>query len=311
MFPFALKSDAPFDVVGFGTNAVDHLVRVAEYPAFNTKVEFLSHEMLPGGEVASTLAGLQRLGFRTAYAGRFGDDAEGELGRASLISEGVDLTYAESIPNARTQTAVILTEQQSGERTIMWHRDRRLACPAEEAPLAAAALGRVLHMTPHDTAAAIRMAQEAKRHRAVVSLDIDALNEGIDELMPLVDIAITSAALPHELTGERDLADALRAIRSRYGCSVVGSTLGAEGSIVICGKEAIATPAFDVPGGCVDTTGAGDAFRAGFLYGVLSGRPPAECARLANAVAALKCRMAGARNGLPQTAELTMLIKNF
>jgi sugar/nucleoside kinase (ribokinase family) len=89
-FPFKLLTDTEFDVVGFGTNAVDHLICVPEYPVFDSKVELSSYSMQAGGEVASTLVGLQRLGFRTAYAGRFGNDKEGKFGLQSLIDEGVD-----------------------------------------------------------------------------------------------------------------------------------------------------------------------------------------------------------------------------
>src|SRR5580765_6573261 len=106
-FPFRLLTTNDFDAAGFGTNAVDHLLRVAEYPAFNTKVELTDHQFAAGGEIASTMAGLQRLGLKTAYAGRFGGDQAGEFGLRSLIDEGVDVTYADKVPGARTQTAFI------------------------------------------------------------------------------------------------------------------------------------------------------------------------------------------------------------
>lgn len=90
----------------------------------------------------------------------------------------------------------------------------------------------------------------------------------------------------------------------KFGCSVTGVTLGRLGSMVYCGGEIISSSGFDVPGGCVDTTGAGDAFRAGFLFGVLSGATVENSAEYGNAVAALKCRREGARAGLPSPAEL-------
>ena len=95
----------------------------------------------------------------------------------------------------------------------------------------------------------------------------------------------------------------------RFGCPIVGVTLGEAGSLLLCDGEFIETPGFAVPGGCRDTTGAGDAFRVGLLYGLLKGESIEESARLANAVAALKCRQVGARTALPDESELRSLLK--
>ena len=309
-FPFHLLPNAEFDVVGFGTNAIDHLICVPEYPAFDSKVKLTGYSKQAGGEVASTLVGLQRLGMATAYAGRFGDDEEGTFGLQTLIDEGVDISYAEVVQGAATQTAFIIIEERTGERTIIWNRDNRLSYQASDAPLAAAAWGKVLHITPHDTEAAIEMAKAAKKHGAIVSIDIDNTFEGIDGLLPLVDIFTASAAFPAKFTGLADDEKAMREIVARFGCGVVGITRGREGSIFLCQDTFIETQGFEVPDGCKDTTGAGDAFRAGLLYGLLTGESLEDSAQIANAVAALKCRGVGARSALPNKQELTMLLKN-
>ncbi len=309
-FPFELKLESEFDAVGFGTNAVDHLIRVAEYPAHNSKVGLTGYSFAAGGEVASTMAGLRRLGMRTAYAGRFGGDREGELGIESLVDEGVDTTYCDVVADARTQIAFILIDDATGERTVIWDRDRRLAYSAEDAPLDLAGRGRVLHITPHDGSACIEMAKRARAEGTRVSVDIDNVFDGVEELLPLVDICIAGAEFPEILSGIRDKRDSLSAIALRYGCPIVGVTSGAQGSLIYCGGEFINTPGFPVPGGCVDTTGAGDAFRTGFLFGLLTGRSVEDSAVAANAVASLKCRASGARTALPQLHELDGLIKN-
>lgn len=308
-FPFQLSNTADIDVIGFGTNAVDHLIQVPEYPRFNSKIEFEHYAKEPGGEVATTLVGLQRLGLRTAYAGRFGDDEEGNLGMRSLVVEGVDIAYTERVTGARTQTAFIVIDKATGERTIMWHRDKRLAYDAAGAPVDAVAGAKVLHITPHDTQACIRMAAKAKDCGVVVSIDIDSVPGGIEEVLPMTDILITSAEFPAAATGLSDQRAALDAINELYGCAVIGTTLGRAGSIFLCHGNFIETDGFEVPGGCTDTTGAGDAFRAGFLYGMLTGESVQESARIANAAAALKCRLLGARAGLPTSAELAAFMK--
>ena len=291
-------------MVGFGTNAVDYLIRLRDYPKFNSKVEFTSQSMQAGGEVASTLVGLQRLGLRTAYAGRFGSDTNGQIGIQSLIDAGVDMRFAETIADAETQIAFIIIDERSGERTILWKRDSLLAYKKNEAPLAVAAAGKILHLTPHDTDAAMIMAAEAKKNGIVLTIDIDNIFDNVDKLLPLVDVVIASSDLPRKMTGLNDERAGIKKLAETFGCAIVGVTLGTRGSLFIADGEFIETPAFAVPGGCVDTTGAGDAFRTGFLYGMLSGETIEKAALYANAVAALKCRAVGARTALPTKPEL-------
>ena len=307
-FPFQLLAKNDFDAVGFGTNAVDYLIRVPEYPVFNSKVEISEYSRSAGGEIASAMVGLQRLGLKTAYAGRFGADEAGQMGLQSLIDEGVDVTYTEISDCAQSQVAFIVIDERNGERTILWQRDKKLAYSEIDAPVEAAAGGKLLHLTPHDTAACVTMARSARANGVIVSIDADNVFDGIEVLLPLVDVCIASAEFPEKLFGIADKKAALREISSRFGCPVAGLTLGRAGSIFLCGDVFIETPAFDVPGGCVDTTGAGDAFRAGFLFGILTGETVEESARIANAVAALKCRGHGARSALPDRNELMAML---
>ena len=308
-FPFKLPKNREFAAVGFGTNAVDFLIIVPEYPEFNSKIELTDYVQLAGGEVATTMVGLQRLGLKTAYVGRFGDDKAGDFGLHSLRDEGVDVRYAEQIAGAKTQIAFIIIDERNGERTVIWKRDEKLKYEATDAPIDISALGKVLHFTPHDTEACIKLAQKAKRENTIVSIDIDNVFDGIDRLLPNVDILLASEAFPEKLLGLKNHRAALLELKSRFGCAVAGITLGEEGSLILCENEFIKTEGFEVPGGCKDTTGAGDSFRTGFLYGLLSGATVEESARTANAVAALKCRAIGARTALPDENELNSLIK--
>jgi len=304
-YPFEFAIDRQFDVVGFGTNAVDHLITVPRYPDYSTKIELVDHVQSPGGEVATTMVGLQRLGLKTAYVGRFGDDAAGAIGSASLRDEGVDISAAEFVSGAKTQIAYIVIDQRSGERTVIWHRDKHLAFTGPDAPIDMARNAKLLHLTPHDVEACIALAKVANEAGTVVSIDIDNLFEGIDDLLPFVDILIASSDLPERLTGISEHEAALRSIQIKYGCSIVGVTLGESGSLMLANGEFVRSPGFAVPGGCKDTTGAGDSFRVGLIYGLLSGNNLAESSRMANAVAALKCRAIGARTALPSREELS------
>lgn len=310
-FPFKLAADREFDVLGFGTNAVDFLIRVSNYPEFNTKVELKEYLQAAGGEIASSMAGLQRLGVRTAYAGRFGDDEAGDFGLKSLTDDGVDISLTERIPGAKTQIAFIVIDMRNGERTVIWQRDEQLKYYAAEAPVEAIKKTKVLHISPHDSEACFILAEEAKLNDVVVSIDIDRVFEGTDKLLSSVDILVMSSDFPERLLGISDRRNALTEITSRYGCAVAGITLGESGSLLYCGGAFIETPGFAVPGGCKDTTGAGDAFRVGLLYGLLKGESIETSGVMANAVAALKCRSVGARTALPNESELKTFLKNF
>ena len=309
LIPFKLPAEREFDVVGFGLNAVDHLIAVPEYPAFDTKVRFLEYEKSAGGQTATAMVALKRLGFKTAYAGRFGSDADGRFGLQSLKYEGVNLDFAETIDGANNQVAFIMIDARSGERTIIWDRDSRLSYRADEAPIELATRGRVLHVDAHDPPACAVMARAARATGAVVTADIDNIYEGLPELLPEIDVLITSAKFPHRLTGIAGERASLIETQARYGCAIVGATMGARGALVYCEGQFIESPAFAVPGGCRDTTGAGDAFHAGFIYGMLHGEDLKSCMKLGNAVAALKCRSLGGRAALPTAGELKELLK--
>jgi sugar/nucleoside kinase (ribokinase family) len=306
--PFTIHPKKEFDAVGFGLNAVDHLIVVPEYPAFDTKTRFIAYEKSAGGQTASAMTALQRLGLKTAYAGRFGSDEDGRFGLLSLEYEGVNLDYVETIEGADNQIAFIIIDARSGERTIIWDRDERLSYRPDEAPIKLASRGRVLHIDAHDPPACVAMAQAAHAKGTIVTADIDNIYEGLPELLPLIDVLVTSREFPHRLTGISDLRASLVETKARYGCAIVGATLGGRGALVYCDGRFIESPAFEVPGSCRDTTGAGDAFHAGFIYGMLRDEDLESCTKLGNAVAALKCRSLGGRAALPTAEELNAFL---
>ena len=303
-FPLSVPTNKPFDAVGFGLNAVDHLIVVPRYPDFDTKTRLLEHKLSAGGQTATAMVALKRLGLNTAYAGRFGSDAEGHFGLATLKDEGVNTEHAEMVAGSATQIAFITIEEQSGERTIVWDRDDRLAYKPEEAPSDFGSQGRVLHLDAHDPPACVRVAQDAKQAGTIISADIDNVYEGLPELLPYIDLLLGSKEFPGRVTGIRDGRTALVELQNRFGSVMTGMTLGDQGAIIYCDGRYLESPAFAAPGGCRDTTGAGDAFRGGFLYGLLTGEEIETSMKFGNAVAAMKCSKLGARPGLPTKQQL-------
>jgi sulfofructose kinase len=309
-FPIELPSNKPFDAVGFGLNAVDHLIVVPEYPAFDTKMRLLEHKQSAGGQTATAMVALRRLGLKTAYAGRFGSDSEGRFGLKSLVDEGVNCDFAEVIEDSKNQIAFITIDARSGERTIVWDRDDRLAYTPDEAPAEFGSLGRVLHLDAHDPPACVRIAKAAKETGTVISADIDNVYQGLPELLPFIDLMIGSKEFPRRVTGVAEPRAALIELHARFGCAITGMTIGAAGAVLYCDGQFIESPGFAAPGGCKDTTGAGDAFHSGFLYGFLTGEDLETSLKFGNAVAAMKCSALGARTALPNEAELKNFLKN-
>ena len=308
-FPLKLATNKPFDAVGFGLNAVDHLIVVPEYPAFDTKMRLLAHKQSAGGQTATAMVSLQRLGFRTAYAGRFGSDPEGRFGLQTLKDDGVNVDFAEVVEGATNQIAFITIDVRNGERTIVWDRDDRLAYRPDEAPIEFGSIGRVLHLDAHDPPACLRLARAARESGTIVSADIDNVYDGLPELLPFIDILIGSKEFPRRVTGIADERPALIELKARYGCAITGMTIGTAGAIVYCDGEFVESPGIEAPGGCKDTTGAGDAFHGGFLYGLLRGDDIETSLRFANAVAAMKCSALGALSALPTEPQLHEFLK--
>jgi sugar/nucleoside kinase (ribokinase family) len=306
-FSFTLPDDREIDVVGFGLNAVDHLVSIPRFPSFNTKVRLTDHRQMSGGQVSSAMVGAQRLGLRTSYIGKVGYDNEGRMMIESLQKEGVDCLGVKIIVGAKTQGAVIIIEQFSGERTILWYHDDQTRVAPEELKREMITRGRVLHIDGFDTPAAIQAAKWAHEAGMVVTIDLDTAYPGIDDLLPRVDCLITSQGLANELGGSMDEQVALKTLHNRYGCYFVAMTQGSRGALAYVEDQFIASPAFRPPV-IRDTTGAGDAFRAGFIYGLCKGFSIEEAMRAANAVAALQCRELGARDGLPNEGELVSFL---
>jgi sugar/nucleoside kinase (ribokinase family) len=305
-FGIDIPRSEQFDAVALGLNAVDHLIVVPHYPEFNSKVRFVSHTIAPGGQCATAMVSLARLGLRTCYIGKVGDDDTGRFQLESLNSEGVDAGHVIVTPGARSQVAFIIVDQPSGERTVIWDHDDRLTIEPAEVDAQAVTSGRVLLLDGHNVAASIAAAAYARDAGIPTVLDIDNIYAGAEALLPLIDFIISSSTFPKRMTGERDLQVALKKLSETTGSPFVGATLGVDGVLAYFRGQYIHSPAFAVP--CADTTGAGDAFHGGFIYGLLAGMSVEETLRFANAVAALKCRAVGARTALPTLEEVNALM---
>ena len=291
------------DVVGFGLNTIDLTALVERYPEPDTKHRLVDFAERPGGQAATAMTTCARLGWRARYVGRFGDDARGRLARASLEEEGIDLSACEDVPAPQPFSLILV--DGDGRRTILWSRAPALNMDAGDVRADVVTSGRVLLVDCHQTAAATRAAACARRSRVPTMIDVEKVRPGVEALLAEIDLIITARTFPEAFTGISGVGAALAALAERFGPALTCATLGPEGSLAVVEGKEIYSPGFRVP--VVDTTGAGDVFRGGFIAGWLGAgpRPQAEdVLTYANAVAAMKCRALGARTAIPRRGEV-------
>lgn len=295
-----------FDVVGVGLNATDTLLLVPRFPAYAGKEPFVDEMYSPGGQVASAMVACAKLGLRTKYIGTVGDDERGRIQIESLRGTGINLDDVQIRSGCPNQSAYIVIDQSTGERTVFWRRMDCLRLDPSEIQPEMITCARLLHIDGHDTAAVGKAAAIARQHGIPVTVDVDTVYHGFDKVLPNVDYLITSSEFPVRWTGEGDPFRALIMIQEEYGMKVAAMTLGSFGSIARMDGKFCYSPAFVV--NCVDTTGAGDVFHGAFCYGVLEGLSLRDTLDLSNAMAALNCNAIGARGGIQDLAAAKALM---
>jgi sulfofructose kinase len=294
-----------FDLVGFGECSIDEVwvVPSLEAGAFAGKLRANKRDRLGGGQIATAMVAGARLGLRTAFCATVGDDGEGTDVTSGLEDEGVDVGGVQRYARVSTRVALLLVDER-GQRVVI-ETGRSGSTPAPPLLRERVAQARIVHLDVTEPAYAMLAAHHARECGTLVSLDVDHPAPGLEELLPLVDICITSRGVPQELTGETNLEVALRRLGDKTG-GLVGCTLDGNGAALIDDGHLILSPAFPVDR-MVDTTACGDTFHAAFLCALLEAQPPRQALRFANAAAALKCRDLG-RRGCPTRAEVNALI---
>jgi sugar/nucleoside kinase (ribokinase family) len=296
-----IPREKPFDVVGVGINVLDYLFRIPHFPEPDTKMDALGATIQGGGLTATAMVACARLGLRTRYIGKFGDNEIGRMAREELLGEGLDLAAAVTAAGVPNRFCVVLVEEASGHRTIVRQRDPRIWLRPDDLSREAVCAGRVLHLDGYEGDAALQAARWAKAAGIPVSVDAEEPTERREELFSLTDILIVGQRFGRLLTGRHDTRDILEGL-ARLGPACVGLTLGGAGSALRYWGEVVEAPGFSVD--VVDTTGAGDVFHGAFLCGLLQGLETGDILRLANAVSALKCARLGGRTGIPTLADV-------
>ena len=294
-----------WDVVGLGEISLDS-VGVFSGPArIPGKRDLESLERQPGGTIATAVLGCQRLGLSSALLGAVGADAEADAALQPLAEAGVDLSGVVTVESADTRTAFITVEPDSGDRMV--HARRSPALNLDPGRLDPGTIGeaRTLLVDVSDPEAATWAAGLARAEQVPVVLDADTAWADCESLLSRVDFPIVSESLACHLGGTPNLLDGLGRLVEQ-GARLAVATRGEAGCVAVSTSGVLTVPAY--PCRALDTTGAGDAFRAGFLWGLLAGRGSREVLQSGCAAGALNCRRLGAQDGLPTRPEVEALL---
>jgi ribokinase len=320
-----------FDVVGFGALNLDHLYRVPQLIR-DGGVEVLSSTAQPGGSAANTVYGLAKLGLRCGFVGVVGDDDAGKAILRSFEEVGVDTGGILVKPGASTGQTICITAGE-GQKAIYIIPGANTALQSRDVDLSCLSDARHVHLSSFVGEAPFSQQLQVVSRlppqiRVSLALDDVYARHGLLAVTPFLRrcaVLFANAEELRELTG-RELRDAADACLDT-GCEAVVATFGggqeptqgppppdAEASIIFTRRRtgrAHGTVEYAVPairthrGPVVDTVGAGDAFAAGFLFGLLSRRfGPAKCGALGHTTAEFSLTELGARKGLPTREEL-------
>jgi len=294
------------DVVCFGALNVDRLYKVDRIAEADEESEILDFEESPGGSAANTAVGLARLGIKTGYIGKVATGREGEFLLNAFREEGVNTHGIVVSKTGRCGTVTGFVDQK-GERALYLDPGVNDSLEFNEISLEYVAGAKYLHLTSFAGAKPFEAQKKVVEALRDVKVTLDPgmiyARKGFSGLQPLIRRCFAVMPNGTELRlftgkGYREGAEALL----REGVKIVAVKLGNRGCYVTDGQESHHVQPFKVK--VVDSTGAGDAFCAGFLYGLLKGKALRECGLLGNFVASRVLTKMGARNGLPRKEDL-------
>jgi len=296
-----------FDAVGFGGLNVDKLFKVKKIAKAEEESYIIDCEEACGGSAANTIVGLARLGCKVGFLGKIADDKEGKMLVDDFSKEGVDTSAIMHSKHGRSGVVMGFVDEK-GDRALYVDPGVNDTIEFKEINLEYAFQTHFLHLTSFVGEKSFQTQKrlvEALPQTVKLSLDPGELYARKGSMLePIIKKAFVLMPNLKELelltktTDYRKGAEVLL----KKGVEIVAVKLGSKGCYVTDGNENHNVESFKVK--VVDTTGAGDAFCAGFLYGLISNRSLYECGRIGNFVASRCIMKMGARSGLPTLTDL-------
>lgn len=293
-------------VVGIGQCSLDYLALVDSYPRPDTKKEVIEWYEQSGGPVATALVALSRLGIQCRFFGITGDDDAEKKIRDSLAAENIDTQGLVRRTAEISQLAFIVIDRGTAGRTIFWQRPSGEPLKPEELDDDFLDDSSFLLLDGLMSGVSIYAAAKARERKIPVMLDAGRARPGMLEIARLSDYLVTSEEFAMDL-GWSLTQKALQEEKEKLGVKVLTVTQGNLGSITVADNRSFHIPAFHV--NALDTTGAGDVFHGGYIYGVLQGWDLRDTVTFASAVSAMKCRKIGGRAGIPTFNEVRQFLQ--
>jgi ribokinase len=299
--------------VSLGDVLVDISLLVPHYPTVGGDVEAWQLEKSPGGSAANFAVAVAKMGLRSAFLGKVGSDEEGRFLYEDLKHEGVDVSHLRFAE--RTGTVLVVVDGD-GQRTMFSFRGSTTQYGPDEVDCDLIASSSIVHVSGYalihapQRDAALRAMEHARQANVPVSLDPGphiniAEQNTVTRALRLTTLILPDLAEAQLLTNQVNPEDAANKLLN-LGPKIVALKLGEHGSMIATGDQHLLIPSLRV--NAVDTTGAGDAFDAGFIAGFLKGWTLRAAGEFANATAALKITKRGARTGLPTLNEVTSFL---
>ncbi|MBN1551886.1 hypothetical protein JW979_10470, partial [bacterium] len=250
-----------------GYIAIDDMHIIDEFPRRGEKSRIRTSMKFTGGQAATAAIALHRWGCPVRLIGAIGDDTNGSVAINTLIAEGIDAEFISIRNNALTQHAVIVVDILSGERTIFWQRHENLNLTTLDVKKDWLDQCRMLLIDGHEMKADLQAVEWIKSNGGKVVLDAEEAAEGWETLFPMVDVVVVSSDFGRRYLNCESPENVVNKLRS-MGCACVGVTLGNQGYIADWGDGLIVAGSLNVA--VKDTTGAGDIFHAGIVFGMLN-----------------------------------------
>ncbi len=296
-------------VVGLGQACVDYRGVLFSYPQEDEKTELDELHMLCGGPAATAIVTLSRLNIPCTFLGSISDDNFGKKIFDYLAKENIDVSHLKITPGHTSQFAFIAVNKIDGKRTIFWHRGTCPHIQAREVDINQFPNARILHQDGLMVEASLAMAKQAQTKGITVVMDGGTMRDGTEELMSFVDILIVSETFATPLVGVAAPYEKVLKKLQSMGPDQVVITLGEKGSIGLDGQRIFRQKAFKVR--AKDTTGAGDVYHGGYIYGVLQGWDMRQCMEFASAIAALKCNRLDVQATIPNLAAVNEFMQQY
>ncbi len=300
-----------YDVIGVGCCAFDIVAEVDAYPGADEKAPVRAIRTQGGGLVATALVAVARLGGTCAYLGPLGDDNFAQFCVDDFEREGVDAQFIRRVSGTSVVTAIIVTCPPTGTRMILSTAQDNPDATADDVPEDVVRSARALHIDNFQPAAAIKAAEIARAEGIPVVMDLEFGDASTDDLLALGDHPILPVVFAERRYGTDSLAEGARALYDEvapHGGKVAVVTGGVRGSHAVWAGGSLRQPAYRAP--IVDTTGCGDVYHGAFALGLARGWELERVLPFASAVAALKCRKLGGRDGIPTGPEVDAFLQN-